>query len=269
MRVLVIGDMEGVAGISRWEQVTGGDPMYQEGRKLYTAEMNAAVRGAYDAGATEVVVMDCHGAGGGWSFNSLIPEDLDERCEFVVQTRWTEYTTFLEEGCDAAVFVAMHARAGAEDGVLNHTVRGTHWRNLWFNGHLVGESAINAALCGTWNCPVVFVSGDEAACAEARTLLGEGLETVAVKTGLGRFSARHLAPARARRLIQEGVARALSDPGRVAPYKLDSPVTLEVELTTSDQVDDFRQRAGVEVTDTRRVVSRADDWWTAWKQLYL
>ena len=145
MRVFIISDMEGVAGITRWEQVSAKASGYQEGRRLYTEEINAAVRGAHQGGATEIVVMDCHGAGEGWSFNSLIPELLDERCEWVVQNDWTEYTSFLEEGCDAALFVAMHAMAGTADGVLSHTVSGTEWRNLRFNGRLVGETGINAA----------------------------------------------------------------------------------------------------------------------------
>lgn len=81
MRVFIISDMEGVAGIVKWSQVRGGDPMYEEGRRLYTEEINAAVRGAKSAGATEIVVMDCHGAGGDWSFNSLIPDKLDPDCE--------------------------------------------------------------------------------------------------------------------------------------------------------------------------------------------
>ena len=123
MRVHVISDMEGVAGIVKWEQTSGGEPLYEEGRKLYTEEINAAVRGAKAAGATEIVVMDCHGAGKGWTFNSLIAEDLDPDCQFVVQNEWTEYTEFLEQGCDAALFVGMHARAGTPDGVM-HVVEG-------------------------------------------------------------------------------------------------------------------------------------------------
>jgi len=89
MRVIIISDMEGVSGVVKWAQVTGGDPMYEECRKLYTEEINAAVRGARAGGATEVVVMDCHGAGGGWSFNSLVPEMLDTGCEWVVKQMWT------------------------------------------------------------------------------------------------------------------------------------------------------------------------------------
>ena len=112
MRVHIISDMEGVSGIVKPEQTSGGDPMFEEGRKLYTEEINAAVRGAKAGGATEIVVMDCHGAGGGWTFNSLIPEQLEPDCEWVVQEEWTGYTEFLEQGCDAALFVGMHAKAG-------------------------------------------------------------------------------------------------------------------------------------------------------------
>jgi D-aminopeptidase len=73
MRIIVMSDMEGVAGIVKWEQVDGGESLYEEGRKLYTEEINAVVRGARAGGATEIVVMDCHGAGKGWTFNSLLP----------------------------------------------------------------------------------------------------------------------------------------------------------------------------------------------------
>ena len=116
MRVHVISDMEGVSGIVKSRQTLGGAPMYDEGRELYTEEINAAVRGAKAAGASEIVVMDCHGAGEEWSFNSLVPDLLHPDCEFVVQEDWTEYTAFLEQGCDAALLVGMHAMAGARQG---------------------------------------------------------------------------------------------------------------------------------------------------------
>src|ERR1700754_4800289 len=164
--------MEGVAGISRWDQVAAGEPGYEEGRRLYTEEINATVRGAFDGGATQVVVMDCHGAGGDRSFNSLIPDALDARRELVVQNEWTEYPAYLEAGCDVALFVGQHARAGADRGVLSHTVSSTNWHALHFNGTEVGEVGINAALCGTWNCPVALVAGDDVVCEEAKALAG-------------------------------------------------------------------------------------------------
>ncbi|MDQ3823112.1 MAG: M55 family metallopeptidase [Actinomycetota bacterium] len=268
MRVHVISDMEGVAGIVKWEQTTGGDPMYEEARRLYTEEINAAVRGARAAGATEIVVMDCHGAGKGWTFNNLVPELLDPDCEFVVQQEWTGYTEFLEQGCDAALFVAMHAKAGDPRGVLNHTVSGRAWQNLFFNGVAVGETGINAALCGHYGCPVLLVTGDDAVCDEARELLGDGLTTVAVKRGLGAFSARNLAPKRARELIEDGARRALSDLKAVAPYDPGRPCEITVEFKDTQSVEEYRRRAGVEVTDSRTIVSRADDWWSAWSQFF-
>ena len=145
MRLLIMTDMEGVSGIVVWSQVSGGKPMYEEGRRLYTEEINAAVRGARAAGATEIVVVDCHGAGGDWSHNSLVPELLDPNCEWVAHHTWSRYTEILETGCDAALMVGMHARAGTPDGVMCHTISTTTWQNLYFNNDLVGETGINAA----------------------------------------------------------------------------------------------------------------------------
>lgn len=268
MRVHVISDIEGVAGIVKWGQTGGDSKLYQEGRALYTEEINAAVRGARAAGAKEIVVMDCHGAGGDYTFNSLIADQLDPHCEYVVQNKWTEYTAFLESGCDAALFIGMHAMAGTPDGVLSHTVSGQAWQNLRFNGTLVGETGINAALCGNWGCPVVLVTGDRAVCREGSDLLGAGLTTVEVKEGLGRFSARMLTPVRVRELIEEAAKRALKDLLAVKPYDPGRPCEIRIDFTSSDELEKFRNRKGVEVLDPRTLVSRADDWWTAWSSFF-
>jgi D-amino peptidase len=268
MRVHIISDMEGIAGIVKADQIGAGKPMFEEGRRLYTEEMNSAVRGAKAGGATEIVVMDCHGAGKGFSFNSLIAEDLDPACEFVVQDEWTGYTDFLESGCDAALFVGMHAMAGTADGVLNHTVSGVDWQNLWFNGTRVGETGINAALCGTWGCPVLLVTGDRAVCREARALLGDGVTTVEVKEGLGVQAARMLSPKRARELVEAGAKNALADLSAVPPYDPGKPCEIKVEYKGTGPPRRLRFQQGVELQDDRTIVSRADDWWTAWKQFF-
>jgi D-amino peptidase len=268
MRVLIMSDMEGVSGIVVWEQVNGGAPLYEEGRRLYTAEINAAVRGARAAGATEVVVVDCHGAGGGWTFNSLIPDQLDPDCEWVAHHTWSRYTELLEQGCDAALLIGMHARAGTPDGVLCHTISTTNWRNLWFNDDLVGETGINAALCGHYGCPVLLVTGDEAVCREARALLGAGLTTVAVKRGLSRYSARQIPPVRARQMIEDGARQALQNLQAVKPYVPARPTTITVELGSVDNAAQFRGRYGVEIVEPLKVVSRGQDWLEAWNQIW-
>ncbi len=268
VRVHVISDLEGVSGIVKGPQTSGGAPMYDEARRLYTEEINAAVRGAKAAGATEIVVMDCHGAGKEWSFNSLVPDLLHPDCEFVVQEDWTEYTGFLEEGCDAALLVGMHAMAGTRAGVMNHTVSGADYFNLRFNGTPVGETGIHAALCGTWDCPVLLVTGDDAACDEGRSLLGEGLTTVAVKRGLGATSARQIPPVRARELIEAGAKQALSDLTAVPPWHLGNPCEITVEFKHTLAVDKLRFRPGVERVDDRTISVTADTWWDAWKTFY-
>jgi D-amino peptidase len=269
MRVIIISDIEGVAGVVRWEQTShDGGELFQEARRLYTQEINAAVRGASAAGATEIVVMDCHGAGGGYTFNSLIAEDLDPRCEWVVQNRWTEHTAALQDGCDAALFIGMHARAGTGAGVLNHTVSAENWYELRFNGVAVGETGINAALCGHWNCPVVLVTGDDVTCEEATALLGPGLTTVTTKRGLGRFSARMVHPQIIREMIESRSMSALSDLSSVSPYQPGKPCAIEVQLLATEDIEPYRGLAGVEVTDARSIVSRADSWYAAWRQFY-
>jgi D-amino peptidase len=268
MKVLVIGDIEGVSGVVKREQVLGGEKLYEEARRLYTEEMNAGVRGAYAAGATEVVVMDCHGAGGGWMFNSLVPELLDPRCDYVVQEMWTEYTDYLREGCDAALLIGMHAKAGTPDGVLCHTVSGQAWRDVRFNGVSVGETGINAAFCGQWSCPIVLVTGDDAVCREARDLLGEHLTTVGVKQGLGTYSARNVAPARARELIESGARRALEQRASVPPYDPGKPCEIAIEFQRVDRLVEYRNRRGVKQLDALTLTSSGEDWWTAWSQFF-
>lgn len=268
MRVHVISDIEGVAGIVKWGQAGGDTQLFQEARILYTEEINAAVRGAKAAGATEIVVMDCHGAGGDYTFNSLVADRLEPDCEYVVQSEWTEYTAFLEAGCDAALLVGMHAMAGTADGVLSHTVSGQAWQNLRFNGTLVGETGINAALCGHWGVPVLLVTGDRAVCAEATALLGDGLTTVEVKEGLGRFSARMKTPAAARDLIADAAEQALSDLKAVAPYDPGRPCEIEIEFTTPDRLQEYANRTNVEVTGARSIAVRGDDWWSAWSGFF-
>src|SRR5436190_6190485 len=260
--------MEGISGIVKPEQTNATKPQFEEGRKLSTEDVDAAVSGAKAGGATEIVVMDCHGAGEGYSWASLISEDLDPDCNFVVQEEWTGYTGFLESGIDAALFVGMHAMAGTADGVLNHTVSGVDWQNLWFNGTLVGETGINAALCGTWGCPVLLVTGDRAAAREAKALLGDGLTTVEVKQGLGVKTARLLPPKRARQLVEEGAKRALSDLKAVPPYDPGKPCEIKVEYKNTAPPQKLRLQSGVEPVDGRTIVSRADDWWSAWKQFF-
>lgn len=268
MRVLIMTDMEGVSGIVVWNQVSGGDPMYEEGRKLYTEEINAAVRGAKRAGANQIVVVDCHGAGGGWTFNSLIPELLDSDCEWVAHHPWSRYTEFFDQKCDACLLIGMHAKAGTPNGVLCHTISTTHWRDLYFNDDCVGEVGINAAVCGAFGVPILLVTGDEAVCQESRELLGSGLTTVAVKKGLTQFSARQIPPVKARKMIEQGAYGALQNLNAVAPYVPTQPTSITIHLNQAKDSLAYIKRQGVEILDPRKVISRGENWQEAWDQIW-
>jgi D-amino peptidase len=268
MRVLIMADMEGVSGIVVWEQVNGGDKMYEEGRRLYTEEINAAVRGAKRAGATEIVAVDCHGAGGPWTFNSWVPELLDPDVEWVAHHTWGRYREMFETGCDACLLVGAHARSNTPDGVLCHTVSSTSWRNLWFNDDLVGESGINAALCGQHGVPTVLVTGDTAVCREVKEIV-PNIHTVTVKRGFTRYSARQIAPVRARQMIEDGTYQALTNMSGIVPYTLTSPVTITIELGLAAHAAPFHNQPGIEVDiPNLKVYSRAGTWLEAWDQIW-
>lgn len=269
MRVVIFCDMEGISCIETWEQVTAGTAFYEESRKLYTDEMNAAVRGARAAGAHEVIVVDCHGAGGAYSFKSFVPERLESGAEYVFGYPWARYIAPFEQGCDAILFVGAHAMAGTSNGVLCHTVSSEAWYNATINGTLVGESGILAAIAGCWDVPAIFVSGDEVTCQEVQALLGEEVVVAPVKAGLGRFSARNMAPKDACSLIEMRVAQALSmRRDWPKPYKVPGPVTFRVELATPDRATDFMGRTGVLIEGPRTVSSTADNFWKAWDQFW-
>jgi D-amino peptidase len=267
MRVMIWADMEGVCGIQTWAQV--GEPIgpaYEEGRRLYTGEVNAAVRGARRAGADEVIVVDGHG--GGYRFQSLLPDQLEPGARYVNGFTWARYVEPLREGCDAILFVGAHAMAGTADGVLCHTVSSEAWYNASINGTLVGESGIVAAICGSFGVPAVFVAGDEATCREVQTLLGPECTAVAVKRGLARFAALNRAAREACELIEEGVERALSGGNWPRPLTFTPPVTFRVELASPEHVAFYRGRAGVQITGPRTVEASGGSFWEAWDQFW-
>lgn len=269
MRVVIWGDMEGIGSITQWDQVNGGAPLYEEGRRLYTEEINAAVRGARRARATSIVAVDGHGAGGAFSFNSWIKEALEPGAEYVFGHRWSSYVEPFRAGCDALVVVGAHAMAGTADGVLSHTVSSASWYSCTINGRPACEMALMAATAGSFGVPCIFASGDAAMAREAREWIGESLAIAQVKKGITRYCAQCLPPADSRRLIEDTVCETLMNPGRwPKPLVIPGPVELRVEYMNSDRPLDFVGKKGVTFPGPRTVVSTADTYWEAWDQYW-
>lgn len=159
---------------------------YQEFRRLMTMDINAAIHGAFQGGATEVVVNDAH-----WSMLNVIYEQLDSRAEIIRGSNKRNSMVEQIEGFDGALFIGLHAMVGHSHGVANETLIGPAMHEMRMNGVPIGELELNAALAGFFNVPVIMVSGDDALAEEARDVL-DNLEAVVVKKAIDRWSARCL-----------------------------------------------------------------------------
>lgn len=247
MNVYVSIDMEGVAGLAHLQQVTRGSIDYPMARELMTGEANAAIVGAFDAGATSVLVNDSHGT----MFN-LLPERLDSRAELVVGSpkAWSMMQG-LGAGFDVCLFVAYHARAGTEAAVLDHTYSGRLLLDVRVNGEPWTEADLNAALAGTFGVPVGLVTGDDKCCAQAARI--PGVRTVAVKQGYGRNAARSLHPSVARGRIREAAEAAVraADAGALGPWLPPGPYALEADVSTTGAADLCALAPGVMRTGPR------------------
>src|SRR5215216_7092027 len=250
MKILIAVDMEGITGVTTWDQVTPGHAEYARFRKLMTQDVNAAVRGAYEAGADEVIVADGH-----WNGSNILIEELDPRAK--LNTGSPSPFSMMEgidESIDGVMFIGYHARNGSPHAVLDHTWSSRTVANVWLNGILTGEYGLNAAVAGHFGVPVIMVSGDQTACAQMTELLGD-VERAVVKLASGRFAAECLSPQVSQEIIclcaQRAVER-LAQGDSPKPFVLDTPIAVTVEFFTSDMADRatriaFTKREGTRV----------------------
>lgn len=239
LKVYISADMEGVGGVSTWKkQSSPKSADYEQFRRLMTLEVNAAIAGAYDAGATEIVVSDSH-----WDGQNIDPELLDRRVQVVrAWPRPLGMMQGIDDTFDAVVFVGYHASEDQANAMLAHTEDGDKIFEVKLNGVPVPEAGLNAAIAGDFGVPVVFLSGDQATGEQARRILGP-IETAAVKTGAGFFSGTMLHPEECQRMIREGVKRGVERRLQLKPYKVAHPVKLEVifkETVYAEIVSYFR-----------------------------
>jgi D-amino peptidase len=251
MKVYIVTDLEGVAGISQWDPRHQGDTPHtalkrQQFGRLLTEEVNAAARGFFAGGATEVIVNDGHGAG-----NTMDPELFDARIQVFHGLERPSYCTGLDETCDAIASVGTHAKARTAHGNLHHTM-GKNVRDYSLNGISVGETGLQAFLAGYYGVPYVFCAGDEWAIREMQKLV-PGCVGASVKFGTSRLSALTAAPERAREIIEEGARLSLERIGEIEPLTLGSPVTFreQHEEPVFDPENQGNQPDGRRIIDCR------------------
>lgn len=239
MRIYIVTDLEGVGGVVLPQQTTpDGGAMYEQARRWLTQEVNAALEGALEAGATYILVLDGHGANNACNF---VLDELRPEAEYIMGSPWDKYLPGLDESFDCAFFIGFHSKAGTSRGVLEHTMSSRSWLRMRVNGMEMGELGLCAAFCGHFGVPVALVTGDKAVCDEARELLGD-VETVAVKEGISRHSAKLLHPRKCQELIREAASRAVERArrGEFKPFLVEGPVTIEIEFQRTDYADGIK-----------------------------
>lgn len=257
MKVLIATDMEGITGVVHWDQVMPSHAEYERFQHLITGDVNAAIRGAFLAGADSVLVTDGHNT----SRNILI-EELDPRAVLNSGSPFPlSMVHGVDQGVDGVMFVGYHGRAGAQSAILDHTWSVERVANLWLNGRLVGESALNGAVCGHFDAPVIMISGDQTVCAEARDVFGN-LETAVVKKAVSRMAAECLPPAVTGRLIEEAAKQAverLKNKQSPPPFRMTPPITMQLEFVQSEMADKAAIMLGASRLDDRKVQYIAGD----------
>ncbi|WP_097876129.1 M55 family metallopeptidase [Streptomyces sp. ms184] len=276
MKALISVDMEGISRIVHSSETNPERYDYQRGRELMTAEANAVIAGVLDAEPTaDVLVADAHG-----TFRNLLPEQLDRRARLVRgKPRALNMLAGLDEETDAALFVGYHVRAGEGPGVLAHTMNGeildvrmtvnAPSEDVRTAGRSLGEIGLNAAMAGHLGVPVVLLSGDDAACAEAADLIPEAV-TVPVKEALGMAAAVTLHPEEARDRLRRAAADAVSRRTEIPPLALTGPLDVEVDLASPHTIDLATLVPGVSRTAGARTVAfTAPDYGTAYRLILL
>ncbi len=261
MKVYISADIEGIAGIVDTDHTRMDGKDYTIARTLMTKEVNAAVEGAFEGGASEVVVNDSHG-----SMINLLTEELDERALIISGS--PKPISMLEgiEGCDAAFFIGYHSCAGTKDAVLDHTYNGRLVYNVRINGNEMGEIGINASLAGHFGVPVVLVTGDKKTTEEALHLL-KTVEIVTTKEGIGRLAARHVHPAKIREEIKKKATKALKEMKKFSALRLNAPFRLEIDFAVSTMADRAAMIPGIERVSGRCVAYECSDFLTLYRMM--
>lgn len=225
MKIYISADMEGVVGAVTAQQLGPAGFEYQRFREFMTQEVNAAIEAAFEAGATEIVVSDSHG-----NAQNLLIEKLPKNIMLIRGfPRPLMMMQGIDETFDGVIFLGYHSSTTNPQGVRAHTMSSARLADVRLNNISVPEGGFNAAIAGHFNVPVIMVSGDDAAVKEVTALLGD-IEGAVVKWNYGFHSAMTIMPEAAYSLIREKVKKAIGRIKDFKPYKLKTPVQLDVRF---------------------------------------
>ncbi len=251
LKVYMLTDLEGTAGVVTFQNHSYSTGKYYEQSKiLFTKELNAAVEGALEAGATEIVVWDGHGSGG------VNIEYIHPEAKVIMGSGGL---LGLDKSYDAMLIISQHAMANTKNGNLAHSYSSRTIENMYLNGEAIGETGIRVILASYYGVPTVFLSGDQAACDEFLKYVPNG-EVAPVKIGLGLNVALNLSPVKARELIKEKVKKALLRIPEIKRYFVPPPYELVIEYKDIKSADSRAKSPDWEKISEFKVIKRAEDY---------
>jgi len=261
LKIFISVDMEGIGGVVHGDQTSASGGEYNRARKLMVEEVNAAIAGALEAGATEILVNDSHG-----SMRNILLEDLRPPAQLLSNFfKPMGMMQGLDQTFNAVFFIGYHAKAGSAVGVLAHTGSSTIV-DLKINGVSVGEGGMNIFAAGALGVPVVLVTGDQETVAQTRQLINN-VEGVIVKEAIGTNAAKFMQPEEARKLIRDGARDALRRLKEFKPYRLASPYKFEITFSTTAHADIAEQIPTVTRQDAKTISYTTSDYLSGYRLL--
>ncbi len=233
-KIYISVDMEGIGAIVSSAQLGPGKFEYEKGRKLMTAEVNAAIEGCLEAGAGEIVVSDSHG-----NAQNIIPDELHETALLIRSfPRSLLQMEGIDETFDGVIFIGYHPMEGTPQANLSHTIWGGKIFEIKINGKAVSEAIFNAAVAGHFNVPVIMVAGDQNVAKEVLETFGP-VETVITKKSLALLSAMSRHPKFICQEIKEKSKRAVQRIEEFKPYLISPPMRLELTFKNTYDAEAF------------------------------
>ena len=244
MKVFILGDLEGTAGVVDFKSQTYSDAKYYEQTKrLAILEINALIDGVIAGGATEVWFLDGHGPGG--IDYALMHAEAQMMIGRPISAPWGLDPTF-----DAMLLYGHHSMSNTNCGVLCHSWSSRTIDNCWLNGKLIGEIGFNISLAGEVEVPTIFVSGDNTTIAEAKEYVPD-IASVETKVGLSQTSALSISPLKSQQLHREVGEMAMRLIGQIKPYDTQPPYTFKTQLLEATGLKAKAHQSHVEIVNDR------------------
>ena len=262
MKVFIMTDLEGPSGVNGRSDGIGNKIVNETiACELLLGEVNAVVEGLVRGGATEVVVWDGHGGS-----NSLDITKLHEAASLGTLGGDMAPVNLLDAGFDAAVQIGAHALQGIAEGYMNHSYNSHGVANMHINGVRIGEIGITTLMASYFNVPTILITGDTAACLEAKAFVGENdVITVETKKSISRYSVVNRNPVKVRAELTVKAQAAIEQVSKMIPKKFDAPYEYKLQLMCPNMADNY-ETMGAERIDHQTIILRSDDFIDLWAQ---